>query len=63
MKRRPLHNVRVDGVASMASRRWRRIDSVARWRRDESAAAETRRHVSARRSPSYNCANNYIPPF
>ena len=43
-----------EGGASMASRRWRR---------DESAAAETRRHVSARRSPSYNCENNYIRPF
>ena len=72
MKRCPSHNVRGDGVAAMAS-----SDGVAsmapmpsdvaatqrRWRRDESAAAETRRHVSARRSPSYNCANNYIPPF
>ena len=62
--RRPLHNVRVDGVASMAPMP---SDVAAttqrRWRRDESAAAETRRHVSARRSPSCSCANNYIRPF
>ena len=52
---------RVDGVASMAPMP---SDVAAttqrRWRRDESAAAETRRHVSPRRSPSYNYESNYI---
>ena len=71
----PRHVAR--GVASMASRRWRRRDGVAattplrvagcsrpRERRRESAAVETRRqHVSTRRSPSYNCESNSIRPF
>ena len=60
---------RVDGVASMVSRRWRRCLLTSPRRRSVDGVAtrapppRRRRHVSARRSPSYNCENNYIPPF
>jgi len=59
----------VASIAPMASRRWHRCLLTSPRRRSVDGVAtrapppRRHRHVSPHRSPSYNCANNYTPPF
>jgi E3 ubiquitin-protein ligase MARCH6 len=59
----------VASIAPMASRRWHRCLLTSPRRRSVDGVAtrapppRRRRHVSPRRSPSYNCESNYIRPF